>query len=673
MKSAVLFSYIDDKSVSPEQVIKQSADNKRKYELINPKNYEEEQIQIPKKSLAGVIWFENSLKKVIALYLIMNITILLFSGDFYIDKELGGEGNLEVLHGLYEANPPVSPVVLTALVNNIQVKQKKADTPILILNVTQNDETFSYINNQDRLNKLRNSELKYFYIGESKKDSSKVRITLVEDLYSQSKTQSLLQIFSLIFACLVLFFAYFSGSKDSAIYLTEPFKLIFFHLNRLIRQPLSPAHNPYYLLGSLQALHHFDRLDEEYGAIGKVFFKYCQFLAFAFGSRQCNFVADRLLVKRPANLLELPGEIYHAYIVVIQLADTMEAVSRKDRRLFYFIKKSHEIIQRTVDKFGGSTSCLLDGKFICVWRLCSTDKSNFSVGNRNSYENAAMCITCILKITAKLLRLRAFYGMDEPSNQSLSEDTSPGSSINCIVHCGQIYESLIGGEKKMDVLYMSPDISYISRLHGLSMLYNVSIMLTETVYGLIADSVKKNCRKIDIIKMQNSEKPMDLYSLDIAPEEVRLAEQDKAKDFFEGIIDSSEEEEHSGRAPERTRLVHYLKNFDIRVEPLFDFRVFHARIKEAILGRLIRGAKNSIFFEDPEIQSLLKKRHDFRQACRKAIDFYSLGAWDMARKELEQALMLEPYDGACLFLLEYIKGHDCERPPMWRGFRGLNF
>ena len=137
--------------------------------------------------------------------------------------------------------------------------------------------------------------------------------------------------------------------------------------------------------------------------------------------------------------------------------------------------------------------------------------------------------------------------------------------------------------------------------------YNLPLIATENVYDFMADSMKKQCRKIDIIKMKNSEKPIDLYSLDVTNANYA----DKDQEISERV------------------------NFDIENTDLVDYRTFHCRIKEKIQERLIKGAKNSVFFEDPDIQMLFKKKFEFKRACRKAIDFYSLGAWDLCKKELD--------------------------------------
>ncbi len=612
-----------------------------------------DKVEIPKKSVAGMKWFENSLKKTIALYLVMNAVIMFFSSDYYIETKSGGLGNTSFIHAV--ASSGIDESTFNQTLTYIMAEQRKNGAPVLSITISKKGVDNRFYHNQTELDQMRNSELQFNII-----EDGDVTVKLIENYYDRSFWESVIQIFSLIFACLVLFFSYFSGSKDSEIYLTGPFKLIFKNMNTSIRNPIDYLSNPYYLKPSLKSIDAFSKLEEEYSTIGSFVLRYSQYLSYSLGSKQANIVVDRLLIKQPKSLTAVLGEVYHAYIVMIQLSQTMCDIDIYDDRMVSFIQKTQEIVQRTTDKFNGASSCLFDGKFVLVWRLNSDNyKSNFITGNRNSSEAAAMCVTSILKIIAKLGRLKRFYRVKKllgtkawghsQDNVAVAAEEEPEAEnlANCIVHCGKIYEHIIGGCQKIDVCYLGPDIAYIDRLHNMSILYNVPIMMTETVYNFMADSIKKQCRMIDVIKLKNAEKQMNLYSLDVNPNCDR--EDTEHQDSEDNI------------------------KYDVINEDTSEYRFFHSRIKEKILERLIKGAKNSIYFEDPDIQSLFKKKPEFKRACRKAIDFYTLGAWDMAKNELDTALRYEPEDGACWFLLKYLEMYDFKKPEHWRGYRNINF
>ena len=632
--------------------------NKERYDRINPPLESKVNIEIPKKSIAGSIWFERSLKKTVALYMIMNAAILFFSSDYYITPAVGGSENTNFIGALYTSN--ASATVIQTLVTKIIADHALREIPIIGLTATVNGTQNVYVQNAARVEALRPSQLQYYYFSD---DPTQVNIVMIEDDSTLSFYASIFEIANLLFAVLVLILTYYSSSNDSEKYLTIPFTKIFKEVNLVLKNPLDYTTNPFYLepLTKQDCIEDLDPEYEEYAILGNFIRRHSIYLCYAFGARQTRMISEMLVVQKQKNLREFQGEVFNSYIVMIQLYDNSNIISSEDRykSILVYYKKMVEVIQRTTDKFGGSVQMLTGGKFILIWRLRSDDyQSNFITGNRNSSESAAMCITCILKIITKLVLLREEFSIDEMvreikmrSGHQDDGDWQLGEEelkdirdyVNCIVHCGKVYQHLVGGSSKIDTVFLGPDIEYVNKLHEMSMIYNIPIMVTEHVYQFMADSLKKQCRKIDIIKMRNDDKSTDIYSLDVAMKKFRGDEQHNV--FEEHVI------------------------YELEKLGTTDYRLFHARIKEKILERLINGAKNSIYFEDPDIQKLFLKNPDFKRACRKAIDFYSLGAWDMARSELQNALTMEPDDGASFFLLQFMKLSGFVKPPHWRGYR----
>ena len=215
------------------------------------------------------------------------------------------------------------------------------------------NETVVYYSRYKRLESLRNSETFHFLV---KDEEAGITTTLIVDEYVSAWWQSMLQIVSLVFACLVLFFAYFSGSKDSKVYLTTPFTKLFENINEVIRRPIDYTRNPYYIQLERSKIWVYDDLDEEYATLGNFMFKYCEFLSYALGSKQTNLVVDRLLIKQTDDLTKVKGDVYQAYIVMIKLHEGYSLIKENvDQDLINYIKKSCEIVQRTSDKFNGAT------------------------------------------------------------------------------------------------------------------------------------------------------------------------------------------------------------------------------------------------------------------------------------------------------------------------------
>lgn len=61
-------------------------------------------------------------------------------------------------------------------------------------------------------------------------------------------------------------------------------------------------------------------------------------------------------------------------------------------------------------------------------------------------------------------------------------------------------------------------------------------------------------------------------------------------------------------------------------------------MKAIIIKRLSKGAKNSLFLADLEIQKLFMLENEFKRNYRKGFDFYRLGAWSAAKEFLRMLL-----------------------------------
>lgn len=70
-------------------------------------------------------------------------------------------------------------------------------------------------------------------------------------------------------------------------------------------------------------------------------------------------------------------------------------------------------------------------------------------------------------------------------------------------------------------------------------------------------------------------------------------------------------------------------------------------IQQLIQDSIFKGAKNALFLEEMDIQSILKHDIDFRRAFRNAMDFYIVGAWDSSIQFLIKCLKMRPRDGPC--------------------------
>lgn len=94
-------------------------------------------------------------------------------------------------------------------------------------------------------------------------------------------------------------------------------------------------------------------------------------------------------------------------------------------------------------------------------------------------------------------------------------------------------------------------------------------------------------------------------------------------------------------------------------------------IKQLVLDNLSRGAKNALFLEEMDIQSIFSKDDEFRRNFRNSMDFFMAGAWDKSLEAIKLCLGKRPKDGATIDLYKFMEANDFKVPTDWKGVRDM--
>lgn len=661
-----------------------SAQNKRSYYH----NYKEDldaskskitQIQFPKRSIAGILLLERSLKKLVTIFIVINVFFLFFSADYYISTPTIAQSEQSFLSEMAAesmSDKDFSTVVQLTLSKlrarnviplHLEIRRPNWDVPLLFQSDTVRDSL------------LRPSEKIYSF---SDNVVGMSYVLFVLDVRYESFLQSLFQTCMIGFACFVVVFAYFSGSKDSDRFIVRPLSTILKVANKIIRTPLEIESNPSAFDQAASFPEKQELEFEEHAKILEFFSKTTLMLSSSIGIHQLNTVADKILTKKPGSIL-MPGSTYKAFVAklsIVSVYDQMRSVDDQSVRMF--VQELYDTVYQTTDRFLGCCSPVRDESFFLIWRLYLDDKErSLKSGARESSEAACLMVTAVLKICAKIALISLDYGLsrdidpsdcssprqlnlhtpDSHSQGSVSDRSdkqrglksgymaSPQTRITnfsrdfrefatCVMDFGEVCETLVQTQSMVSVVYGGVDLLKTRKLERLTSVYSLPILLTEKVHSMLGECMKKKCRKIDIVMHPSTEKSQDLFSIDVSC----------TKLHFAGAL--------SNRGTGRSGV---------------EARRKHLTIKEHIISNLNKGAKNQVFFEDPDIQSLFVKRTEFNSCYRKSLDYYSLGAWDAAKQELERAIEFDPRDGACHFLYSFMESYAFQRPDWWRGYRHL--
>ena len=211
------------------------------------------------------------------------------------------------------------------------------------------------------------------------------------------------------------------------------------------------------------------------------------------------------------------------------------------------------------------------------------------------------------------------------------------------LHTGWGIEGAIGSYYKIDCSYLSPNVNIAARLETATNIYGVDILFSGEFYDLLSDFMKRKCRKIDIVTLKGSEKPVSLYTVDIN------------RNIHPGKIISKKD---------RMTLTERRSYYALKKKKLW-----HKYLEQK--SKLSLG--ESYLKQSKGLRQLLKptKSDMFYTCFEDGFNDYIDGEWKEAAQFLEKARYLDKSDGPTKTILSYIKSLDLKPPENWDGYRVL--
>lgn len=618
------FNFIK-KSIPKEKLIFNKSSN---YLLKNLKN--NLVFLMPKKSKAGIVWMNVTIKKMIYLILLFNILLSFFNKSFYTSSIQPWESDLKTIRLLYQQEN-LKEDLLSSFLDNMRTKYEGFDYQVVELKFS--NKFFSY-ENQNLKNKIRKIQ-KIIVESEFKKTSIEgveEPVTLSLQLTSKKRNVIIVitRLASLTMNIVMILIFFISIKTDSKRFILDPLSKITSIINTFLYEPLNENCNLLYL--NPEKRRKIEGLDEEGHqiiaiALMRIFYYYnC-----CFGSSSMSFISQNMAIGE-GRLQECEGSKVSAYFALLEIKDLTEIVEKKRNKshIFSYISDIFNIVSCTSDRFFGSSYYQGRNQFFIIWKLEEQDSpTNFNKTktNRNSSEVASLSLTGLLKLFAKIDKIRRKKIKNGKENFF--------DYITTSFHAGQVYEYLAGSRHKLDFCYSGRQINRLKILHEFARKSNSALLVSETVFNILPECMKFECRLIDVIKFDLLEKPVNLYCMDITNERLR-----------------------SIPPPLSSR----------EINDVYEIRKIHCQIKSRINERMEKGAKNSMFLEDSEIKVMFNHNLMFRRNYRKAVSFYKLGAWDSALQFLLKCLEEKADDGPSVNLFRYMEKFEFKKPRNWRGY-----
>jgi len=339
------------------------------------------------------------------------------------------------------------------------------------------------------------------------------------------------------------------------------------------------------------------------------------------------------------------------FVVVFQFATLTESLKES---IMLFVNHIAGVVHKCVHGHRGSCNKNIGEAWLVVWPLKSeTDYGEFicrggEVENLTHGRGHTIADAALSAFILSPLLIRSNRHLNQLEQHQAVQRALPGFKINMGygLHKGWAIEGAIGSDLKIDASYLSPNVNLASRLEAASKQYHVHVLFSQEVYDMLSPARAVLCRKLDVVTVKGSAKPMTLYTFDVAEDEANI---DAATELTSRWIDTQKHWK-SGKTPGSDDVdavidenvdhrLKYLDRVDAAVEAVFDLR------------RTVT----------PEFEVMFAR----------ALDAYLLGDWKTAARLFRQGLELKPGDGPTDTLLTYIERRDLKAPSSWQGVREL--
>ena len=100
------------------------------------------------------------------------------------------------------------------------------------------------------------------------------------------------------------------------------------------------------------------------------------------------------------------------------------------------------------------------------------------------------------------------------------------------LHAGWAIEGAIGSSHKIDASYLSPNVNLSSRLSMLCHHYRLPLLFSSAFYQLLSSDVQKRCRRVDVVSVKGSRKPVGIYTFDVDFGEVEEMERARVEEWL---------------------------------------------------------------------------------------------------------------------------------------------
>ena len=602
----------------------------------------------------------NGICQLLIIMLIL-ITILynLTKGDFIYNKENNYNIIINYLNDFMTSCKSLNKTncneILSSKIDSLINKVTIKDYPII-----QIEYNYEIIYRNESLSNNTNDyyygEYSYFY---SKNKDKNNNITILVSQHHSFFINSILNILKLVFIFVSVFIICLRMYKDLNLLILKPLNDINKVIDKVSKDPVNNKIISELRLNFESRINNFSekkRLNYEMKVIESTLIRTSGLIAVGYGEAGSEIIKKFIKGNEGFDPMASGNKIeaIFGFCFIHDFAAISEVFEEKTMP---FVNHICEIVHSCVDKFKGYTNKNIGDCFLLAWKVkakeqksnLNTTNNNINNNNNNQSQNdelsllADCALLAFLNIFKKINKSRKILSYRKDPDIIKKFGNKYSVALGFGLHYGWGIEGAIGSHHKIDCSYLSPNVNIAARLETATNIYGVDILFSGEFYNLLSDFMKQKCRKIDVVTLKGSEKPIDLYTVDLN------------KNIKPGKLMSKKD---------RMSLREKMDYYGQKKKKLW--KKYENWQKGKSIGEIY-------YKESKGFKQILahKKSELFYSNFEEGLNHYIYGEWEEASTFLYRALYLDNSDGPTKTILEYIKKLNFKAPEDWDGYRVL--
>ena len=615
----------------------------------------EEETEVISESRVGQKLTDLTIKRVLVLVFILIFCVPLFSSNYWFDPTLSYDIGLKIIHNYTETSRNFTPGfndstdqdlnTLCVSYINLNTLDDKVTYPLILLSTPINNSNCSYQSLEYINGNLRDEEKDLVQIDAYVAAINKKTFSVNNSIISIART---------FYVCFLLgVFALFF-SQDAQCLVLQPIERMIVKVNNIAKNPLASKYQ--------QIIENKSRKNQEVMEttfIENAIVKIGTLLALGLGDAGAEIITSNIALMGDLVCIT-PGAKRFGVFGFCDIRNFTDATEVLQEDVMIFVNNIAEIVHTIVDRFQGSANKNIGDAFLLVWKFRVEDYQYIDnklsqifkdpteihlVKKEEPPPNPDSVVSCsnlcdlslmsFLKILCKLNRKEKILKYRENSGLN-ARLTHYKVKMGFGLHLGWAIEGSIGSDFKIDASYLSPNVNLASRLEAATKQYGIPLLFSHTLFEFLSENMRKTCRKIDVVTVKGSKRPLGLYTVDL----------DFSKLPFK---------QESSKPPLEIREINALKKMAVGVglaNGTFKFE--------------------ELFMYDKDLMFAYESLNiDFRQCFQLGVESYLRGEWKEAAEWLEKALCYKEEDGPCRTLIAFMEKFQFEKGEDWKGFREL--